>query len=259
MADALSWPPAVAAQPPAVGAVVPPASTGLLKWAELVELQATWAELEKWRASSSLQLRQVEVEGQKVWCDGRTGTWRPLVPPELRHVVWASVHGLAHPGVRATCRLMSNKFVWPGLATDCKEWCRQCTSCNKAKVTKQEITAVEKMAIPEARFSHMHVDLVGPLPVTREGFIYLLTMVDRSTRWPEVVCLKNIAAETVLEAFISTWVARFGVPAQVTSDRGTQFTSSTWRAWCEQQGIRHHTTTAFHPQANGMLERFHRL
>lgn len=258
VADALSRPPAVAAQPPAVGAVVPPASTGPLKWAELAALQATWADLEKWRASSSLQLSQVEVEGRKVWCDGCTGTWRPLVPPELRHVAWASVHGLAHPGVRATCRLMSNKFVWPGLATDCKEWCRQCTSCNKAKVTKQETTAVEKMAIPEARFSHVHVDLVGPLPVTREGFIYLLTMVDRSTRWPEVVCLKNMAAETVLEAFISTWVARFGVPAHVTSDRGTQFTSSTWRAWCEQQGIRHHTTTAFHPQANGMVERFHR-
>ena len=65
---------------------------------------------------------------------------------------------------------------------------QQCTSCNKAKVIKQETTAVEKMAIPEARFLHMHVDLVGPLPVTREGYIDLLTMMDRSTRWSEVDC-----------------------------------------------------------------------
>ena len=73
-----------------------------------------------------------------------------------------------------------------------------------------------------------------------------------------MVCLKNMAAETVLEAFISTWVARFGMPAHITSDRGSQFTSSMWRAWCEQQGDTASTTTAFHPQANGMVERFHR-
>ena len=57
---------------------------------------------------------------------------------------------------------------------------------------------------------------------------------------------------------MSTWVARFGVPAKVTTDRGTQFTSGTWRSWCSQQGVQHITTTAFHPQANGMVERIHR-
>ena len=69
--------------------------------------------------------------------------------------------------------------------------------------------------------------LGGPLPMSRAGHRYLLTAIDRSTRWFEAVLLADISAETVLEAFISCWVACFGVPKQVTSDRGAQFTSGT--------------------------------
>jgi transposase InsO family protein len=187
-----------------------------------------------------------------------TGTWRPVVPPEFRRQVFASVHGLAHAGTRATCRLINSRFVWPGLAADVKEWCRECTNCNRAKVTQQETTTVQKILVPEERFSHVHVDLVGPLPPSSGGFTHLLTIVDRSTRWPEACLLKGTATEDVLEAFITTWVARYGVPAQITSDRGPQFTSARWTSWCKEKGILHTPTTAFHPQANGMVERLHR-
>ena len=64
--------------------------------------------------------------------------------------------------------------------------------------------------------------------------------------------------KTVLEAFITTWVAHFGVPARITTDRGTQFTSGTWGGWRQNQGVQHITTTACHPQANSMVERIHR-
>ena len=69
--------------------------------------------------------------------------------------------------------------------------------------------------------------------------------------------MSRIDVETVLEAFITTWVARFGVPARITTNRGTQFTSGTWGDWCKKQGVQHITTTAYHPQANGMVERIH--
>jgi len=117
---------------------------------------------------------------------------------------------------------------------------------------------VEKMAIPGARFSHVHVDIVGPISPSRDGYTHLLTIIDRSTRWPEAVLLKETTTEAVLDAFVATWVARFGVPAIITTDRGAQFTSGTWASWCEQYGIQHNLTTAFHPQANGMVERLHR-
>ena len=83
-------------------------------------------------------------------------------------------------------------------------------------------------------------------------------MVDRTTRWPEAVPLSLTAASDVARAFIGTWVARFGTPSDLSSDRGSQFTSELWNAVAEGLGVNLHRTTAYHPQANGLCERFHR-
>ena len=83
-------------------------------------------------------------------------------------------------------------------------------------------------------------------------------MVDRFTRWPEAVPIRNIETKTVARTFIQNWVARFGVPLSMTSDRGTQFTSELWSAMCNLLGTELHPTTAYHPQANGLVERSHR-
>ena len=121
----------------------------------------------------------------------------------------------------------------------------QPAACNHAKVTRQPSTTVEKMEIPTARFSHVHLDIVGPLPPSREGYTHLLAMIDRSTRWPEAVLLQEATTEAILDAFVARWVARFGVPANITSDRGVQFTSATWTDWCGEYGVRHIPTTAW--------------
>ncbi|MFN9908616.1 MAG: DDE-type integrase/transposase/recombinase, partial [bacterium] len=111
--------------------------------------------------------------------------------------------------------------------------------------------------MPRRRFEHVHVDLVGPLPQS-SGFSYLFTIVDRTTRWPEAIPLSSIAAADCAAALFSGWIQRFGVPSVITSDRGAQFTSSLWTALCTILAILHVKTTAYHPQSNGMVERFHR-
>ena len=83
-------------------------------------------------------------------------------------------------------------------------------------------------------------------------------MVDRTTRWPEAVPITDTMAETVLQTFLDTWVSRFGVPATVTTDRGAQFTLELWRRTLSKLGIGVSSTTAYHPQANGMVKRMHR-
>ena len=125
-------------------------------------------------------------------------------------------------------------------------------------MTKQPAAAVESISVPSRRFSHVHLDIVGPLPTSPDGYKYLLTMVDRSTRWLTASPLKDMEAATVAATFCRDWVAAFGVPVDVTTDRGTQFTSSVWAALCNKLGMNHITTTAYHPQSNGMVERTHR-
>jgi transposase InsO family protein len=172
--------------------------------------------------------------------------------------MFAAVHGLAHPGMRATRRLLAARAVWKGMKKDINNWCRDCQQCYRAKVHKQPAAGVVAIPVPQQRFGHVHIDLVGPLPISTSGLRYVLTMVDRTTRWIEAVPLTNIEAATCAEAFIASWVARFGVPAQLTSDQGRQFTSAVWARVSQLLGVEHITTTAYHPQSNGMVERIHR-
>ena len=148
--------------------------------------------------------------------------------------------------------------MWPALATDVKEWCRECVAWERAKVTTQPSTPVEKISIPAQRFSHVHEDLVGPWLTARAGYRYLLTVIVRSTRWFEATPLQEITAEVVLDSFVNSWVSRFFLTAHVTTNRGAQFTSGRWTMWCTEMQVDHITTMAFHPQANGMVERLHR-
>ena len=83
-------------------------------------------------------------------------------------------------------------------------------------------------------------------------------MVDRTTRWPEAVPLLSMSSAEVARAFLGTWVARFGVLSDLTSDRGSQFTAELWSTVAQGLGVKLHRTTAYHPQANGLCERFHR-
>jgi transposase InsO family protein len=160
--------------------------------------------------------------------------------------------------MRATRKLISARFVWRGMAADIAAWCKDCQACARGKELQHFKSPVQEIAIPAASFVHVHIDIVGPFPTSAEGFTYMLTMIDRTTRWPEVVLLRSITASECADAFTSGWVARFGVPAAVTTDRGTQFSSAVWACLCKTLKIKHIMTSAFHPQSNGMIERFHR-
>jgi hypothetical protein len=83
-------------------------------------------------------------------------------------------------------------------------------------------------------------------------------MVDRSTRWAEAVPLVNTSTASCAATFFNCWVSRFRVPAVLTSDRGVQFSSAVWGELCSTLEISHSHATAYHPQANGLVERFHR-
>ena len=82
-------------------------------------------------------------------------------------------------------------------------------------------------------------------------------VVDRFTRWPEAIPLVDAQTTTCAKALALHGIARFGVPAELTSDRGSQFTSELWATLFQLNSTRLHRTTAYHPQSNGIVERFH--
>ena len=175
----------------------------------------------------------------------------------MRREVFDIVHGLSHPGTSATVRIMKCKFVWHGIAKDVRTWACGCIGCQTAKVHQHNKAPLHKFNRATVRFAHVHVDLFGPLPASK-GFTHLLTVIHRFTRWPEAIPLVQTDAASIGSAFALHWIARFGVLADIASDRGPQFTSEIWRVLSESLGAKVHHTTAYHPQANGLVERFHR-
>ena len=210
-------------------------------------------------AISNLQLEDIPIGNSqtKLLCDVSTGTPRPIVPPSWRSTVFHAIHNLSHLSIRTTRKLVASKFVWHGLNKQIGLWTKQCIACQKSKIQRHVKSPVTPYPLTNARFQHINIDIVGPLP-SSQGHRYLLTMVDRFTRWPEAVPLKDATAHSCAQVFLATWISRFGIPAHLSSNRGPQFTSAIWASLYHALDILLHHTTAFHPQANGLVERFHR-
>ena len=101
------------------------------------------------------------------------------------------------------------------------------------------------------------VDIVGPMPVDSDGNRYILSIIDRFTRFTRFVPVKGIRTIDCLKA-LEDWIALFGVPRVLLSDNGPQFTSHMFGDAMRAYGVECRTTSTYHPECNGMIERIHR-
>ena len=211
-------------------------------------------------SSTALSLKPTSIPGTgiKIICDFSTSTPRPFVPIQLRKSVFNSIHNLAHPGIRGTRKMVKERYIWPNIDKDLNEWTRSCIPCQKSKVTRHNKPQLGTFTEPDARFSHIHMDIVGPLPPAR-GHTHLLTIVDRFSKWMDAIPLKDTSAETIAENFLHHWIAKFGCPKVITTDRGSNLTAAVNTHLYNLFGIQHNKTTPYHPSANGIIERTHRV
>ena len=225
---------------------------------QLAKDQSSSIEIKAYRtAITGLVVQDVPFEDTTLLYDVSLGKPRPVIPREWTRKVFATVHFLSHSGPRPTQRAFADRFVWHGLKKDVKKWCKECHSCQAAKIQRHTKAPLFSRLPPAGHFLSLHVDLVGPLPPS-EGMTYLFTIIDRFTRWPEAIPIPDARTSTCVKALIRQWIARFGIPNDITLDRGAQFISCLWTELGRSLGVKMYQTTAYHPQAIGMIERLHR-
>ena len=188
----------------------------------------------------------------------KTPANRLYVPDEVRPVVfkWAHSSSLAcHPGVRHTLALLCRHFWWSSVRRNV-EFVAACPVCARAKVNSQHPQGLlQALPVPHHPWSHIALDFVTGLPESQSHTI-VLTMVDRFSKAAHFVPLTKLSSsKETAQVLVQHVFCLHGLPLEVTSDRGPQFTSAFWRAFCDLVGVKPQLSSGFHPQTNGQTER----
>lgn len=219
----------------------------------IIKAQTDDTDLPQLLNSTTLNL----VKVHNMYVDVNHNLCRPYLPPSLRFPIFQKFHCIAHPGRLRTQKLISHRYVWPNMRSDIASWVASCTICQQSKVSRHSKSKLHEIRFSGSKFDHVHIDIIGPLPPSHDHR-YVLTMIDRFSRWPEAIPIKDITSSTVAQAFVSNWISRYGLPLFLTSDRGAQFISFLWKDLMSILGITHNLTTSYHPQSNGMIEKFNK-
>ena len=152
-----------------------------------------------------------------------------VVPESYRQEIISMAHDTplsGHLGVNKTYHKISQHFYWPNMKNDVAKFCRSCHTCQMVGKPNQTIPKAHLQPIPafEEPFSRILVDCVGPLPKTRSGNEYMLTIMCTSTRFPEAIPLRNIKAKTVVKALMKFFTP-LGLPNSMQSNPGSNFVS----------------------------------
>lgn len=224
---------------------------------DIAAAQGEDTSLAPWASKNPRIRRQpLTPDGPELYCYHENETLKPIIPPALRPRIFRLLHETTHQGVKATCKAIKARYWWPNMTKDITELVQACNKCQQHKVFKN-IKAPLTPFSPSEAGEVVHLDVIGPLPPSK-GFQYCLTLIDRATSWPECIPIRHIDAATTADTLITHWVSRFGVPKTIVTDQGRNFEAQLFQEVLKQLGITRHRTTAYHPQANGKIERFHR-
>ena len=184
-----------------------------------------------------------------------------LVPQRHRRHVYEEAHCsplAGHFGFKKVKAKIERNFYWPGMCRDLKEWTKSCSTCqkgNKTKTTKAPLIPLPVISTPWTRIAF---DVVGPLPRSRNGYKYILSCIDFGSRFPEAIPLRRVDAVTVANAMLTIF-SRYGIPAEVLTDNGSCFVAKLTQQLFSTLGVKAIHISPYHPQTNGMLERWHRV
>lgn len=184
-----------------------------------------------------------------------------VVPKELVPQVFVLTHdsfGACHQGLQKTIARIKEHFYWPGMFAHIKNLVESCVSCQQRRAhNAKHLAPLQRMPTPEFVLNKVHADVIGPLPLTFSGNKYIISYIDSFSKWPEAYAVPSITSDVVADT-LADFIARFGAPCYLVTDQGKNFVSEAITKVYKQFGIRHVTSSPYHPSGNSQIERQHR-
>ncbi|XP_064093832.1 uncharacterized protein LOC135206342 [Macrobrachium nipponense] len=183
-----------------------------------------------------------------------------VLPSSVRKLVLEVAHdgNGGHLGIHKTYHKILNHFYWPNMKKDIADFIRTCHICQISGKPNQSIPKypLQPIVVPDDPFHRVIIDCVGPLPKTKKGHQYLLTIMCPTTRYPIAIPLRNILAKTIANALLKVFTT-YGIPRELQCDRGSNFTSDLFGKVLKELEIKQILSSAYHPESQGVLERWH--
>ena len=186
------------------------------------------------------------------------GVEQLVLPRQCRKTVLTTAHSIplaGHLGKRKTADRILQRFYWPGVHNDVVTFCKSCIECQKLGRQKVGRAPLVPLPVIQEPFTRIAMDIVGPLPRSSRGNRYVLVVCDYATRYPEAIAMRIVEAERVAEELV-TQFSRVGVLKEILTDQGTNFTSQLLQELYRMLHVRHIRTSLYHPQTDGLVERF---
>ncbi|KAL3987989.1 helicase SRCAP [Sarotherodon galilaeus] len=201
---------------------------------------------------------------QRTWSPDPTGLHKVhqvVVPKEYRSRVLSLAHDASlagHLGINKTYQRVLRHFFWPGLKSDVAKHCRSCHTCQMVGKPNKPIPPAPLQPIPVIGepFERVLLDCVGPLLKTKSGHQYMLTVMCAATRFPEAFPLRTVKTKGIVKA-LTKFFSTFGLPRVIQTDQGTNFMSKIFAQVLKELRVEHQTSSPYHPESQGALERFH--
>ncbi|GFV03078.1 transposon Tf2-9 polyprotein [Trichonephila clavipes] len=188
--------------------------------------------------------------------------WLPVIPKHLRADILRHFHDAptaGHLGFAKTYDRIRKRFYWPGMYRNVVRYVMHCRECQRRKSVPQRPPG-RLVPIPPAiaPFHRIGIDLLGRFPKSAHGNKWIIVCTDYSTRYATTKALPTAEVDEIAKFLLEEIVLRHGAPRVIITDRGAVFRSRLVSSLVDLCNIDHRFTTAYHPQTNGLTERFNK-
>ena len=223
---------------------------------QLINLQSNEDYINKALNDPKLKYKFVSINNI-IYYKSHDNIYKLCIPKSVtnNYIKYFHNHLGMHEGIHRTIERIKKYIYWPNMVSDIQQCVKNCHICQCAKPSHKRKNILGNFPTPSKCFDRLHLDIIGPFPLTRNKYKYLLVIVDAFSHYCSITPLRQKNANAVCLA-VDNLISKFGTPSIIVSDQGKENTAQIFQDYCRNHNIENYLITPYHHASNGMVERF---